>query len=264
MDGRHAIITDTHATPADVHDVRPYLARLDRQIERFGFDPFAVGLDAGYASAAIAKGLDERGIRGCVGYARPAHREGYLRKRDFAWLGPETDAYQCPEGQILDYATTDKHGYRHYKSDPALCRACPLLASCTASRNTQKIITRHVWQDAKDRVDANRLTAWGKRIYKRRKETVERSFADAKQLHGHRYARMRGLLRWPSSACWPPGRPEHQEDRPDPDPHRRLPHRMDHRDRPLRRVSSDQATKSRSRRLKTKNPAENRPRSSAV
>ncbi len=204
VDGRHAIITDTHATPADVHDVRPYLARLDRQIERFGFDPFAVGLDAGYASAAIAKGLDDRGIRGCVGYARPAHREGYLRKRDFAWLGSETDAYQCPEGQILDYATTDKHGYRHYKSDPAICRACPLLASCTASRNTQKIVTRHVWQDAKDRVDANRLTAWGKRIYKRRKETVERSFADAKQLHGHRYARMRGLLRWPSSACSPP------------------------------------------------------------
>ncbi|SFB16442.1 Transposase DDE domain-containing protein, partial [Collimonas sp. OK607] len=25
------------------------------------------------------------------------------------------------------------------------------------------------------------------------KETVERSFADAKQLHGHRYAKMRGL-----------------------------------------------------------------------
>ena len=33
----------------------------------------------------------------------------------------------------------------------------------------------------------------GKRIYKRRKEALERSFADAKQLHGHRYARMRGL-----------------------------------------------------------------------
>ncbi len=33
----------------------------------------------------------------------------------------------------------------------------------------------------------------GQRIYARRKQTVERSFADAKQLHGHRYARMRGL-----------------------------------------------------------------------
>src|ERR1035437_3913571 len=39
--------------------------------------------------------------------------------------------------------------------------------------------------------------ALGKRIYKRRKETVERSFADAKQLHGHRYARMRGLVPGP-------------------------------------------------------------------
>ena len=36
---------------------------------------------------------------------------------------------------------------------------------------------------------------WGKAIYKRRKETVERSFADAKQLFGHRYARFRGLPR---------------------------------------------------------------------
>ena len=37
------------------------------------------------------------------------------------------------------------------------------------------------------------MSEYGKEIYTRRKETVERSFADAKQLHGHRYARMRGL-----------------------------------------------------------------------
>ena len=57
------------------------------------------------------------------------------------------------------------------------------------------MITRHVWQDSVERTDARRLTAKGKRIYQRRKETVERSFADAKQLHGHRYARYRGLRR---------------------------------------------------------------------
>lgn len=38
-----------------------------------------------------------------------------------------------------------------------------------------------------------RLTELGKRIYARRKETVKRSFANAKKLHGHRYARFRGL-----------------------------------------------------------------------
>jgi hypothetical protein len=64
---------------------------------------------------------------------------------------------------------------------------------CTTGANHVKVVVRHVWERAKECVDARRLTDWGKAIYKRRKETVERSFADAKQLHGHRYARMRGL-----------------------------------------------------------------------
>lgn len=58
-----------------------------------------------------------------------------------------------------------------------------------------KVVTRHVWQHYKEAVDANRLTDKGKELYKRRKETVERSFADAKELHGHRYARFRGLAK---------------------------------------------------------------------
>ncbi|WP_179195643.1 hypothetical protein [Burkholderia mallei] len=40
------IITDTHVTPASVHDSQPYLDRLDRQRERFEFKVEAVGLDA--------------------------------------------------------------------------------------------------------------------------------------------------------------------------------------------------------------------------
>ncbi|HBZ8549591.1 TPA: transposase, partial [Salmonella enterica subsp. houtenae] len=43
--------------------------------------------------------------------------------------------------------------------------------------------------------NALRLTPWGKKAYARRKETVERSFADAKQHHGHRYARFRGQMK---------------------------------------------------------------------
>jgi len=37
------------------------------------------------------------------------------------------------------------------------------------------------------------LSKSGKYLYKKRKETIERSFADAKQLHGFRYCRLRGL-----------------------------------------------------------------------
>jgi hypothetical protein len=68
VDGSHAIITDTHITPANVHDSVPYPGRLDRQRERFGFSIRAVGVDAGYAAAAITQGLEERNIYGVIGY----------------------------------------------------------------------------------------------------------------------------------------------------------------------------------------------------
>lgn len=195
VDGRLGIITDTFATPANVHDSIPYLERLDRQRDRFGLGVKAVGLDAGYATAAIAKGLEDRRIAGVTGYRNPTPpRPGMMRKSRFVYERGQ-DGYRCPQGQLLAYATTDRTGYRHYKSDPALCRECPLLASCTSNAKAERTITRHVWQDARERTDARRLTWWGKAIYRRRKETVERSFADAKQLHGHRHARFRSLLK---------------------------------------------------------------------
>jgi transposase len=192
VDAKHAIITDTHATPATVHDSVPYLGRLDRQRERFGFRVQAVGLDAGYATTAIAKGLEERGIYGVTGYRQANHGEGLFRKRKFHY-DAQLDVYMCPNGQLLSYRTTNREGYRQYHSNAAQCRECPLRQQCTRSRNMVKVVTRHVWQAARERVDSHRLEPPGKKIYKRRKETVERSFADAKQLHGHRYARMRGL-----------------------------------------------------------------------
>lgn len=195
VDGRCNIITDTYATPANVHDSIVYLSRLDRQRDRFNFDVQFVGLDAGYATAGIAKGLDERDITGVMGYRRPTPpKAGMMGPKAFSYEAA-LDGYRCPEGQILPYATTDRSGYRHYKSDPDICRTCPLLASCTSNAKGQRTLTRHVWQDIKAKTDAHRLTDWGKAIYKRRQETVERSFADAKQLHGHRYARFRSLIR---------------------------------------------------------------------
>ena len=43
-----------------------------------------------------------------------------------------------------------------------------------------------------EQADAFGKTSSGKRIYAWRKETIERSFAEAKELHGLRYARMLG------------------------------------------------------------------------
>jgi len=42
VDLKYNLITDVHITPGNVHDSVPYLSRLDRQRERFGFEVEAV------------------------------------------------------------------------------------------------------------------------------------------------------------------------------------------------------------------------------
>jgi hypothetical protein len=191
VDGKANIITDTHVTPANIHDSLPYLERLDYQKSKFGFSVKSVGLDAGYYTPAICKGINDRKIFGVISYRKPNHKKGYFYKRQFQYLANE-DVYLCPGGQKLPYNTTTRNGYRHYHSNPEVCQNCPLLGKCTRSKGKKKIVTRHVWEDHKERVNQNRLTDRGKKVYARRKETVERSFADSKELHGLRYARFRG------------------------------------------------------------------------
>ncbi len=99
---------------------------------------------------------------------------------------------RIPVKSAADSETKPATGYCHCRSEPAICRDCPLLAACTSNAAATN---PYLWADARERTDANRLTSWGKAIYKRRKETVERSFADAKQLHGHRCARFRSQTR---------------------------------------------------------------------
>lgn len=194
VDGKANLITDTYVTPGNVHDSVPYLDRLDRQRERFGFQVEAVALDSGYFTAAICHGLEQRDIYGVIGYTRLPHRPGFFHKREYLY-DEHYDCYLCPQNQVLSYRTTNRDGFRQYASDPKVCASCPVRTRCTTSKSGVKEITRHVWQAAKEAVDARRLDPEGKRLYRRRQQTVERSFADGKELHGHRYVRMRGLAK---------------------------------------------------------------------
>ncbi len=191
-DFKFNIITDAYVTPGNVHDSVPYLSRLDRQIQRFGFKVEASALDSGYLTSAVCKGLSDRGIFGVIAHRRFKPTKGLFPKAKFTY-DKEKDLYICPNKDELTYRTTTREGYREYKSDPKKCATCPLLSQCTRSKTKQKVITRHVWEDHKEQVRLNRLSPSGKELYKFRKEKVERSFADSKELHGLRYCRLRGL-----------------------------------------------------------------------
>lgn len=192
-DIRHNIITDAYVTPGNVHDSVPYLNRLDYQMDKFNLGVEGVSLDAGYNTAAICKGLEDRNILGVMPNVRTRRKKGLsIQKRHFKYDNKE-DVYICPCGQQLRYRTTNRAGSNEYVSDRSICSECPRLDECTESANHVRVITRHVWQKYKDKVRNNRLTDFGKYLQQKRRETVERSFADAKELHGLRYARYRGL-----------------------------------------------------------------------
>ena len=53
----------------------------------------------------------------------------------------------------------------------------------------------HIWQEYLDLVEQIRKTEIWKDVYAKRKETIERVFADAKEKHAMRYTHHRGLAR---------------------------------------------------------------------
>ena len=192
VDSKANIITDVFVTPGNVNDVKPYLSRLKAQIEKFKFEVERVGLDAGYNVSYICKYLHDMGIQAAMGKRRGVQQKGKYGKYKFVYLN-EWDVYICPERNYLEYVTTDRNGYREYKCKNDHCAFCPRREECLSEKQKTKSLRRHVWEDYRDEAYVFTHTEEGKEIYARRKETVERSFADSKELFGLRYCRMRGL-----------------------------------------------------------------------
>jgi hypothetical protein len=191
VDAKYNFITDTFITPGNVNDAEPYLKRLEVQKQKFNFSVEAAALDAGYFTGHICKTLNESKTFVVMGYRRYKGGNPKVPKRLFTYVA-SLDAYACPMGCKLSYATTDRDGYRHYKSRPQDCTNCPLRPDCFSAKGKQRSVTRHIWEEHKEQVRANKLTISGKKLYKLRSQTIERSFADAKELHSFRYARRRG------------------------------------------------------------------------
>ena len=153
-----------------------------------------VVMDAGYKIPAIARRVIEDGITPVLPYKRPMTKKGFFYKKEYVY-DKYYDCYICPNNQVLKYSTTNRNGYREYKSDKKICKACPDLNQCTNSKNHTKVVTRHVWQKYIEKSEDIRHTLGTKEIYKKRKETIERIFGNAKENHGMRYTQEYGKAR---------------------------------------------------------------------
>ena len=186
---QHGWILDYAVNPGNLHDSRTFEDIYEKVSKHKDIEMIIV--DAGYKTPAIAKQLLDDGIKPLFPYKRPMTKEGFFRKSEYAY-DEYYDCYICPNGQALNYSTTNREGYREYKSCGAICAECPYLSQCTNSRNHQKIITRHIWEDYMETCEDIRHTLGMKDIYAKRKQTIERLFGTAKENHGMRYTQMYG------------------------------------------------------------------------
>ena len=120
--------------------------------------------DAGYRTPAIARRLLLDGIEPLFPYKRPMTKEGYFRKHDYVY-DEYYDCYICPENQVLSYSTTNRDGYREYKSRGYICCNCPQKSKCTESKDHVKLVTQHVWERYIEKAEDIRHTLGNKEIY---------------------------------------------------------------------------------------------------
>ena len=188
---KNGFILGVETAAGNIHDSQVFTEIFTQVQERFE-DVESVVVDAGYKTPGICREILQANKQPIMPYRRPMTKDGYLRKYEYVY-DEYYDCYLCPNDQVLRYSTTNREGYREYKSDPKQCRDCSLRQRCTQSKNCTKVVTRHVWEGFLETAEDIRHTEEGKRLYRLRNETIERVFADAKERHGMRYTHYRGL-----------------------------------------------------------------------
>ena len=177
--------------PGNLHDSRTFKGLYDK-IKDIGLSTMI--MDAGYKTPPIAKLLLDDEITPLFPYKRPMTKDGFFKKYEYTY-DEYYDCYICPNRKTLEYSTTNRDGYREYKSCGAVCETCPYLSQCTERKDHVKVVTRHIWESYMEECEDIRHTLGMKELYSKRKETIERLFGTAKENHGLRYTQMFGKAR---------------------------------------------------------------------
>ena len=188
---KNGYVMDVTVNPGNVHDSVAFDELYDRLVEK-NPEIETVVADAGYKTSWISKKvLDDNRIP-VLPYKRPMSKKDFFKPYEYVY-DKYYDCVICPENQVLSYATTNRDGYKEFKSKGYICKNCPSRHMCTENAKFEKTVTKHIWSDYLETIEDIRHTPVYKNLYDLRKETIERVFADAKEKHAMRYTPYRGL-----------------------------------------------------------------------
>ena len=147
---------ETVVTPGNIHDCVVFDDIYSKVTERFP-ETEVVVIDAAYKTPHICKKVFEDGRVLSTAYKRPQTMKGGHEWWKYVY-DEFYDCVICPEYQPLKYHTTNRDGYREYKSDPQICANCPTRERCTHSKECIKTVQRHIWKDYEELAEDARYT----------------------------------------------------------------------------------------------------------
>ncbi|MEA2524637.1 MAG: hypothetical protein QOF73_1864 [Thermomicrobiales bacterium] len=190
--GKARIVLTVLVTPAEVRDNQPPLDLLWRARFRWKPHPRQVTGDSKYGTAENVVAIEGQRIRAYVPRSEAGRRPGLFADTDFA-DDAAADADRCPGEQVLRFISLCETTRRRvYEAPAAACAACSLRAQCTTSQRGRRV-GRSLDEPDLERVRGYRATEPYAKAMRKRKVWVEPPVAEAKDWHGLRRFRLRGL-----------------------------------------------------------------------
>ena len=194
VDGGNArIILAALVAPAEVQENQPALDLLWWVRFRWKLRPRQVTADTKYGTVANIVAIEDERIRAYVPLPDLEARKSDIFGASAFTYDAEQDVFHCPGGETLRFR---KHRYterlRVYQASAAACNACPLKAQCTQSSQGRQV-ARHFDEAYLARVRGYQASEPYQKAMRKRQVWVEPLFAEAKDWHGLRRFRLRGL-----------------------------------------------------------------------
>ena len=190
--GKARIILSAVVLPADVRENTPLPDLTRRVCFRWKLQPKRAIADAAYGTAENLRVLEEAGIRAYMPVVEREKPSPFFKHADFTYDAAR-DVYICPQGTILKGRGNNYGAHRRiYQAPRGACQQCPIRARCTDSTEGRRL-DRQFDEDYRERVRAYQQTAAYQKAMNKRKVWVEPLFGEAKDWHGLRRFRLRGL-----------------------------------------------------------------------
>jgi hypothetical protein len=190
--GRARIILAALVAPAEVQENQPALDRLWWTRFRWKLRPSQVTGDAKYGTIENIAASERERIRAYFPLSAAGRRPSLFGPTDFVY-DVATDPDRCPGGQslrVLSQGETTRR--RVYEAPAEACAACALRPQGTTSTRGRRV-GRSLEETVLDRVRSYHATEPYAKAMRKRQVWVEPLFAEAKEWHGLRRVRLRGL-----------------------------------------------------------------------